>query len=135
MLVVFGVGLGLAFMTGDPRMMLAKNSLSSAIIGTGFLVSLALGRPLTLIAFQTWQPRNAHAWQESYESDPLVHRMFRRAAIAWGIGLLASAALRLPIVYLLPLDVAVVAAAVPGAVIMGGLGVWTVVSLGRLNPR
>lgn len=134
MVVVFGVGLTLAFVTGDPRLMLVKNSLSSAIIGSGFLLSLAFSRPLTLIAVQTWQPRSADAWQQSYESNPLVQRMFRRSAVAWGIGMLISAGLRLPVVYLLPLDIAVVAAAVPGAVIMGGLGVWTVVSLGRLCP-
>jgi hypothetical protein len=133
MLLVFGIGLTLAFVTGDPRLMLAKNSLSSMIIGAAFLISIAFDRPLTLIAFQTWRPQDADAWQRSYTSDPVSRRLFRRAAVAWGIGMLTTAALRLPVIYLLPLDIAVVAAAVPGALIMGSLALWTIVVLGRLQ--
>lgn len=133
MVAVFAIGLTLAFVTGDPRLMLAKNSVSSAIVATGFLVSLAFDKPLTLIAFQTWRPKEAVAWQELYDSDAAVRRMFRRSAVAWAIGLLIAAILRLPIIYLLPLDIAVVAAGVPGAVIMGGLGLWTALTLRRMS--
>lgn len=132
MVAVFGIGLALAFLTGDPRLMLAKNSVSSAIVGVGFLISLAFNRPLTLIAFQTWRPKDADTWQQTYDSDPDVRRMFRRSAVAWGIGMLIAAGLRLPIIYLLPLDIAVAAAGIPGAIIMGGLGIWTVFNLRRM---
>ncbi len=133
MVLVFGIGLALAFITGDPRLMLAKNSVSSALIGSCFLVSLAFDRPLTLIAFQTWRPGDAQMWHTAYVSEPAVRRVFRTAAVAWGLGMLAVAALRLPIVYLLPLDIAVAAAAMPGVVVMGALAVWTVVVLSRMS--
>jgi hypothetical protein len=78
MMLVFGAGLGLAFLIGDPRLMLAKNSLSAALIGGAFLASLATKRPLTLVAFQTWRRRDADALGRSYASRPEVRRRFRR---------------------------------------------------------
>jgi hypothetical protein len=133
MVLVFGIGLALAFITGDPRLILAKNSVSSALIGSCFLVSLAFARPLTLIAFQTWRPRDAQMWHTAYVSEPAVRKVFRTAAVAWGLGMLAAAALRLPIVYLLPLDVAVAAAAIPGVIVMSALAIWTVIVLSRMS--
>ena len=134
MMLVFGIGLAMAFVSGDPRILLAKNSVSSTVVGTAFLVSLAFKRPLTLIAFQTWRPEQADAYAAAYDSDPALRAVVRRAAWAWGVGMMLAAVLRLPIIYLLPLDVTIAASAVPGAVIMGGLGLWTISLLRRQNP-
>lgn len=134
MMLVFGVGLALAFVVGDPRLMLAKNSVGAALIGAVFLASLATSRPLTLIAFQTWRPRDADALARSYQSDAAVRRVFRRAAWVWGLGMLAEAALRLPLIYLVPLSVAVGASTAFMIAVMGSLGAWTAVVTSRL-PR
>ena len=50
MLVSFLVGLGLALVSGDPRFLLLKDSVLTGTIGICFLVSTAVGRPLTLAA-------------------------------------------------------------------------------------
>ncbi|OBF57997.1 hypothetical protein A5787_23585 [Mycobacterium sp. 852002-50816_SCH5313054-b] len=133
MMSVYGLGLVLAVFTGDPRLLLANNSLSSVIVGVAFLISLPLDRPLTLIAYQSWRPGDAYAWSAAYSSNPLVKRTFRVGAWAWGAGMLAAGALRLPLIYLLPLDVAVAASAVPGLVIMGGLSAWSIASMRPLT--
>jgi hypothetical protein len=132
MMLVFGVGLGLAFLVGDPRLMLAKNSLVTGVIGGLFLASLATRRPLTLIAFQTWRPGSAETLARSYETDPAVRRPFRRAACAWGIGMIGEAALRIPLIYLMPLDVAVAASSALMLTVVGSLAAWTAAAAARL---
>jgi len=132
MMLVFGVGLGLAFLVGDPRLMLAKNSVVTALIGGLFLVSLATRRPLTLIAFQTWRPGNAETLARSYETDPAVRRAFQRAAWSWGIGMIAEAVLRIPLIYLMPLDVAVAVSSALMLTVVGPLTAWTAVAATRL---
>lgn len=134
MMLVFGVGLALAFVVGDPRLMLAKNSVGGALIGAFFLASLATKRPLTLIAFQTWRPREADALAAAYYDDSGVRRVFRRSAWVWGIGMILEAALRIPLIYLVPLSVSVGASAALSAVAIGGLAIWTAVRTARL-PR
>ena len=44
---------------------------------------------------------------ERYRTDPDVRRGFRLTSVVWGAGLLAEALVRLPLVYLLPIEVSV----------------------------
>lgn len=132
MMLVFGVGLGLAFLVGDPRLMLAKNSVLAALIGGLFVASLTTRRPLTLIALQTWRPSDADTLACSYQTDPAVRRAFRRAAWAWGIGMIAEAVLRIPLIYLVPLDVAVGASSALMLTVVGTLSAWTALAIARL---
>ena len=134
MMAVFAAGTGLAFLTGDPRLMLAKNSVGVALIGTLFLASLATERPLTLIAFQTWRPRDADALGHSYRCDAGVRQLFRRAAAVWGVGMICDAVLRIPLIYVLPLTISVGASTALMVGTIGCLTAWTAVVAGRL-PR
>ena len=134
MMLVFGVGLALAFVVGDPRLMLANKSVGAALIGGLFLISLATKRPLTLTAFQTWRPRDADALAQAYQNDPAVRRVFRRSAWVWGIGMIVEAALRLPLIYVVPLSVAVGASTALMVTVIGCLAAWTAVVTARL-PR
>jgi hypothetical protein len=50
MLIVFGLGLLLTFVSGDPRFLLVKESFVTGAAGIAFLVTAAVGRrPLTLV--------------------------------------------------------------------------------------
>ncbi|MEZ0053032.1 hypothetical protein ABIA30_004057 [Mycobacterium sp. MAA66] len=126
MLSVYGLGIPLSVVTGDARLLLANNSVSSAVVGIAFLGSLARARPLTLVAYQRLHPEQAAAVATAYTSDQLVRSVFRRSAWAWGLGMLCAAALRLPLIYLLPLDIAVGAATLPGFATMGALTIWSI---------
>lgn len=53
-LVVNVVGLLLSLVAGDPRLMLAKDSGVSSVIGIGILVSVALGRPMMTAGMKPW---------------------------------------------------------------------------------
>jgi intracellular septation protein A len=124
MLAVFGLGLALAFVGGDPRFLLVKDSFGTALVGSVFLASLAFGKPLTLSAFQTWQPKQAREMEEYYRTLPPIRSMFRRSAVVWGVGLLLEAALRIPLIYLLPIDVMVGVSTGMMITAIVGLSVW-----------
>jgi hypothetical protein len=106
MLLIYGIGLALAFVTGDPRTLLLKSSLVTGAVGAVFLVTAIIGRrPLTLSALQSFQPAKAELFAERYRTDPDVRHGFRLTSTVWGVGLLAEALLRLPLVFLLPIDI------------------------------
>jgi hypothetical protein len=124
MLAVFGLGLALAFVGGDPRFLLVKDSFGTALVGLVFLASLFFGKPLTLSAFQTWQPKEAAEMEGFYRTLPPIRRMFRRSAVVWGIGLLLEAIVRIPLIYLLPIDVMVGLSTAMMVTVIVGLSVW-----------
>ena len=107
MLVSFLGGLGLAFVSGDPRFLRLKDSVLTGTIGICFLVSTAVGRPLTLAAAQGWGEGSGGPLVADYDTNPLVRRGHQVCSLAWGFGLLAEALIRIPLIYLLPVTVMV----------------------------
>jgi hypothetical protein len=104
--------------------LLLKDSATTAMIGAVFLVSLLSERPLTLSAAQTWRPRQARRLAELYKGEPAAWRAFRASALGWGIGFLGEAVLRVPLVFLLPVDVMVGLSTAMMIAAMAGLAVW-----------
>lgn len=135
MLAVFGLGLALAFVGGDPRFLLVKDSFGTALVGLVFLASLVAGKPLTLSAFQTWQPRQAAEMEELYRTIPPVRRTFRVSAVVWGVGLLLEAIVRIPLIYLLPIDVMVGVSTAMMVTVIVGLSIWNVWYGGRTGAK
>jgi hypothetical protein len=135
MLAVFGAGTALAFAGGDPRVLLLKDSATTAMIGAVFLTSLLSERPLTLSAAQTWKPAQAQRLAELYRSEPAARRAFRVSALGWGAGLLGEAALRAPLVYLLPVDLMMGLSTAMMIIAMAGLAIWNVAHITRAARR
>jgi hypothetical protein len=107
MLVVFGLGVVLAVLSGDARFLLLKNSIVTAAVGLAFLATTWLGRPLTLAASQSFHPVRSTELAERYRADPGIRRRYTVSSAVWGTGLLVEAAVRVPLVYLLPISVMV----------------------------
>jgi hypothetical protein len=124
MLAVFALGTALTFTGGDARVLLLKDSASTGMIGVVFLVSLLSERPLTLSAAQTWRPRQGARLAQLYRAEPAARRAFRVSALGWGIGLLGESALRVPLIFLLPVDVMVGLSTAMMIAAMAGLAVW-----------
>ncbi|MEJ2888783.1 VC0807 family protein [Actinomycetospora aeridis] len=135
MLAVFGVGLALSFVDGDPRFLLVTDSFTTAMVGLVFLASLLTGKPLTLSAFQTSQPQKAREMEEFYRTIPPVRRTFRVSAVVWGVGLLLLAIVRIPLIYLLPLDVMVGLSTGLLVAVIVGLSIWNGWYGARTGPR
>jgi hypothetical protein len=135
MLLVYGIGLLLAFVSGDPRMLLLKSSLVTAAVGAVFLVTAIRGRrPLTLAAAQSFMPAKAEALSEMYDGDLDVRRAFRLTSAVWGVGLLAEAVLRIPLVVLLPVEIGVGASEGLFIAAFVGLMVWNGWYTARVLP-
>ncbi len=107
MLVVFGLGLALAFVSGDARFLLLRGSFVTAAVGLTFLATAVFGRPLTLAAMQSFQPSRAAGIAAAYDAEPGFRRGYRTSSLVWGGGLLLEALVRVPLVYLLPIPVMV----------------------------
>lgn len=135
MLVVFGLGLVLALVSGDEHFLLLKSSIVTGAVGITFLATAFGSRPLTLAAAESFQPRKRAQIAEEFRTDPDVRRGFRVCSIVWGAGLIAEALIRIPLVYLLPVSVMVGLGEVMLFVSIGLLMAWNVWYVRRAEAR
>jgi hypothetical protein len=135
MLTVFGLGLILGLLSNDPRFLLVKDSVGTAGAGLVHLFSLTGSRPLALAAVQTWKPTQAAEFADLYRTVPETRRLFRLSGIVWGIGLIAEAVLRIPMIYALPVDIAVGLSTLMMAVFVTVIVVWNVRYIARIRAR
>jgi hypothetical protein len=107
-LVVNVVGLLLSFVAGDPRLMLAKDSGVSSVIGIGILVSVALGRPMMTAGMKPWLVKGIAereaAWARLQDKSADFRRAERRFSVVWGVVLLTECVVRVVGAYTLPVD-------------------------------
>ncbi|MFE9323271.1 VC0807 family protein [Nocardia sp. NPDC052278] len=107
MLGVFAFGLIGSLISGDPRMMIVKDSAGTAIVGIAFLISTVVGKPLTYLsarkALTAAGPAKLAEFEASYQANPAKRRGFSILAMAWGVGLVAEATVRILLAYQLPI--------------------------------
>jgi intracellular septation protein A len=107
-LVVNVVSLALSFLSGDPRLMLVKDSGVSSVIGIAVLVSVAMGRPMMTEAFKPFLTRGdtarEAAWERLAVGSDAFRRLERLFSGVWGVALLAECAARIVGAYTLPVD-------------------------------
>jgi len=109
LLAVIGIFLSLAAMTlgGNPRLLLARESLVTGIIGLLFLASLLLPRPLMFyLARSTMAKETAEASVrfESYWLKPRFVRSMYIMTWVWGLRLVFEAALRFWMAFAWPVE-------------------------------
>lgn len=105
--LVFCTGLGLSFLTGDPRLVLAKDSATSGVAGLAFVVSCLIRHPLAYYASLRFAGPSAANSVRARWQDPEARRGWYLASVVWGVGLLVEASARIWVVYQLPVDEAV----------------------------
>ncbi|GAA3622309.1 hypothetical protein GCM10022419_129950 [Nonomuraea rosea] len=127
-LVLFALGLLTSLLTGDGRFVLVKDSLLTGVFGVAFLVSL-VGRPLVYFLLMpvltAKNPASEPFWRQAWREGLAFRHAMRILALGWGLGLLADSVVRVLIVYLLPVDVAVVPAQVLLVVAVPALVAWS----------
>ncbi|MFC9325018.1 VC0807 family protein [Kitasatospora sp. NPDC057015] len=112
MLAVNLVGLALAGVTGDARLMIAKDGLLSGAVGLAVLVSVAAGRPLmsgVLMPFLTKGDRlRSAAWERLAGGRAAGSRAFRRYerlfSSVWGLALFGECVARVVGAFTLPVS-------------------------------
>jgi hypothetical protein len=106
MLAVNLAGIGVSFATGDPRMMIAKDSVISSVIAIAILVSVLAGRPLMSAGLRPFLTRGSErrdaAWDRLAGVSQRFTRLERLFSAIWGTALLAECAARLAGAFLLP---------------------------------
>ena len=85
-MLVFGLGVVLTFLTGDARLLLVKDSITTVVLGGAFLVTAALKRPLTIAALRSWQPAQGTEMAQRFATDPLTRHRHLLTSTVWGIG-------------------------------------------------
>ena len=107
MLAVNLVGIAVSFLTGDPRAMIAKDSVVSSVIAFAILGSVALRRPLMSAGLKPFMtkgaPRRTAAWDRLSTTSPRFRRLEMLFSAIWGLALLAECAARLVGAYSLPI--------------------------------
>lgn len=105
-LLVNVTGLALSLVAGDPRLMLAKDSGVTSVLGIAILVSVLLGKPLMTTAVRPWitkgDPAKLARWQRLGASSTEFRRAERVFSVVWGVALLAECVVRVVGAYTLP---------------------------------
>ncbi|MEW2306565.1 VC0807 family protein [Streptomyces sp. NPDC006655] len=134
-LVVNVVGLALSFVSGDPRLMLAKDGAVSSTVGIGILVSVALGKPMMTAGLRPFllkgDPAREAAWERLAAGTATGSAEFLRKervfSVIWGVILVAECVARVVGAYTIPVatmvwlgSVFLVVAITLGMVVCGG---------------
>ncbi|MEW2516243.1 VC0807 family protein [Streptomyces sp. NPDC046870] len=130
------VSLLLSFVSGDPRLMLAKDSGVSSTVALGILVSVRLGKPMMTAGMKPFLVKGdaarEAAWQRLVSGAAAGSAAFRsreRAfSVVWGLTLLTECVVRVVGAYTVPVDtmvwlgsVIMIATMAIGFVVSGGL--------------
>ncbi|HEY3505997.1 MAG TPA: VC0807 family protein [Actinocatenispora sp.] len=118
-----------SLLTGDPRILLARESIVSGGLGLLLLGSAAVRRPVLYAMLRRLNAGNADLlarWDVTWRDRPAFRRVFLLMSVVWGAGLLAEAIIRVPLIYLLPVDVT---AALSTALQVGTVGLLVLWSL------
>ncbi|MEU8683779.1 VC0807 family protein [Streptomyces sp. NPDC048611] len=107
-LIVNAVGLALSTVAGDPRLMLAKDSGVSSVVGIVVLLSVRAKRPLMTAGLKPWVTKGSAAGGAAWDRLRAGSDRFRRAelrfSVIWGTALLAECVLRVIGAYTVPVD-------------------------------
>ncbi|MET9262202.1 VC0807 family protein [Amycolatopsis sp. NPDC004079] len=136
LVLLFGLGLGLSFLTGDPRLLLAKESVTTFCAGVALVGSCVLGRPLAYYAARRLAHSAGGARQREFDAtaqDATLRRRWYQISLVWGVGLTADSVLRIVGVYTLPFDTAAAFSQALMVVAFAGLIGWTVVTKRRFE--
>ncbi|MFD5726305.1 VC0807 family protein [Streptomyces sp. NPDC058368] len=108
MVSVNAVSLLLGLVSGDPRLMLLKDSAVSSVIGLTFLVTAVRGRPMLSAGLRPWLTRGeaakTAAWERLSAGSPAFHRAEIRFSAVWGCALLTECAVRAVGAYTVPVE-------------------------------
>ena len=107
-----------SMIAGNPRFLLAKEAVLTAVWGAWFLLSLRRRRPLTfrftrpllegrrVFDFSTrmWVAPTSQTWDELWERVPQFRRIWRVTTVLWGAAFLLDAVARVAAAYTLPVN-------------------------------
>ncbi|MFG2290286.1 VC0807 family protein [Streptomyces sp. NPDC048595] len=107
-LIVNVVGLAMSAVAGDARLMLAKDSAVSSVVGIAVLLSVRTKRPLMTAGLKPWVTKGSEAGDAAWERLTAGSERFRRAerrfSAIWGTALLTECVLKVVGAYTVPVE-------------------------------
>ncbi|PBC78540.1 hypothetical protein BX265_3312 [Streptomyces sp. TLI_235] len=108
MLVVNTAGIALSALSGDPRLMLAKDGAISSVIGISIIVSAFGRRPLMTAGLKPFIVKGiaarAAAWDRLAAGSAAFRRHERNFSLVWGTALVAECIARVVGAYTVPVE-------------------------------
>ncbi len=129
MVGIYVAGLATSFVTGSPRFLLVKESFGTAAAGLAFVLTCLRGKPLAFHAsarVAAADPHERAEWEQLWVTEPVFRHRFVVMSLVIGGVLLAEAAVRIPFVFLLPVDVMAVVSPILTPVVITLTSVWAV---------
>lgn len=127
-LVAIAGSLAGALLFESPRLLLLKESITTGTVGLAFLASLVAPRPLIFVFARQLNAAGAQAratLDQRWSTSPVLRRRIRRLTAAWGVCLVAEAATRAVLSYLVTPATLIVLSPLLAAAVFGGLALWT----------
>lgn len=94
-----------ALLTGDPRLLLARESYFTALIGLWIVGTLLARRPFLFeVTVPLLPERTARSWRDDWDNSPEFRRAMRVMTAAWGTAFVVDAVARVVMAYTLPID-------------------------------
>ncbi|GAA4613618.1 VC0807 family protein [Saccharopolyspora hordei] len=135
-LVVVALSVATSFVTGSPRVLLAKDAWLVAACGVGALLTL-LGRPVVFTLGRVLAVRSGwhDDWDRQWAESAAFRRVWRVLTVLWGVVLLAEAGVKVLLAFTLPIDLVPVLSTVQWLVVLVLLQVVTQLYLRRPAVR
>ncbi|MGO1055258.1 VC0807 family protein [Crossiella sp. CA198] len=125
MLATSLLGLAVALLTSDPRLVLLRDPLTSALIALVFLATCLTTRPALFHLAKRLRDNGTEDWDRRISTEAGFRRLFLMLTAGWAGGLLATAALRAVLIYRLPVEVMAGLSQVIELATIGSLVAWT----------
>ena len=128
----------MSLVTGDPRLLLVRDSWLGALFGTWILATLMTQRPFLMVTSRAIVvakvgEAGATAWEGRWDREPDFRRHVRILSAIWGVVLLADAGVRIVLAYSLPVDAVPGVSTIQWLVVLGcllGFHTWYVTRTG-----
>ena len=122
-LIELAISIGLIFVTGSPRVLLAKPSLYTLAAALFLFVNATAGKPLNYEAIRTLAMKGGAErgaiFDRVWDTSADFRRIMRTSLVGWGVILLLDTAGRLWVVFTYPFEQAVWASNIPHLVSIG----------------
>jgi hypothetical protein len=104
-LSVLAIGTAIGMLTADPRLLLARESYLTGLVGLWTMGTLLAQRPLLFdVTIRFMSEDSARAWERDWAHSPRFRRTLRIMTAAWGVAFLLDAGARVVMAYTLPVD-------------------------------
>lgn len=95
-----------SLLTGNPRILLARESYFTVVLGIWMIATLRARRPFIFETTTRLMPlAGAQAWERAWQNEPKFRQVMRAMTVAWGASFIIDAACRVIMAYTLPVDI------------------------------